>query len=173
MKNKNFLNETLTFFLMAMLVFSISFMAASVEANVETENAKSDIEDAKHAARKDAKSFSELEWFAGSCLGGALPYPSMFFLLYAGFDAPEICFFSLMGAGMLLPTGYAIFHSPTPRAERLLGKSSDYVDAYTTVYRKRVKLQRIALSATGCIVGTCLGVYSLNALIPESYDTED
>ena len=53
-----------------------------------------------------------------------------------------------------MPTFYAVIHSQTPRAERFLGKSSHYVNAYTTAYRRQVKIQRIALSATGCMIGT-------------------
>lgn len=161
MKNKRFFIETLMIFLMAVLVFSIPCLSASdVEA------------DAKRDAEKDAKSFNKLRWFAGGCLGSACP----FILGTAGIVAegkgihlenhipnifaPEVtdfCCLSFFGAGVLLPMGYAVFHSPMPRADRFLGKSSDYVNAYTTIYRKRVKQQQIKLSAMGCMVGTSIG----------------
>lgn len=173
MKNKRFFNETLMVFLMAALVFSIpSVTASDVEA------------DAKRDAEKDAKSFNKLKWFAGSCLGGALPYLSLFVLIvaddYGGVDLagdillryPPEAFYVCIGTGALLPMGYAIFHSPTPHADRFLGKSSDYVNAYTAAYRRRIKRQRIALSATGCIVGTCLGISSFRLFL-EEYETID
>ena len=163
MENKTLFNETLMVFLMAMLVFSIPCVAASdVEA------------DAKRDAEKDTKSFNELKWFAGGCLGSACPYilgstylvagsrgihledhiPKPFIL---GPKVTDFCCLSFFGAGVLLPIGYAALHSPTPPAEQFLGKSADYVNAYTTVYRRRVKEQRVKLSAIGCMIGTSIG----------------
>ena len=167
MKNKTFLDETLMIFLMAMLVFSIPCVAAS---DVEAE--------AKRDAEKDAKSFNELKWFAGGCLGSACPFilgaadivatgrgihlrnhiPKPFIF---GSEVTDFCCLSFFGAGVLLPIGYAALHSPTPRADRFLGKSSDYVDTYTTVYRRRVKEQRVKLSAIGCMIGTSVGAFTL------------
>ena len=189
MKNRKFLNETSMVFLMAMLVFMILSMTASVEANVEAKEAKSDVEEkAKRDAEKDAKKVNELKWFAGGFLGTFLPCISLCAFIQAdangvylenelprflGFGTLYICCSSLIGVGALLPTGYAIFHSPTPRADRFLGKSSEYVEAYTTAYRKQAQLRRTALSATGCIAGISVGIFILHIFTPESYDTED
>ena len=166
MKNKTFFTETLIIFLMAMLVFSIPCVAAS---DVEAE--------AKRDAEKDTKSFNELKWFAGGCLGSACPYILGSACVVAGSDislenyipkpfifgseVTDFCCLSFFGAGVFLPIGYAVFHSPTPRADRFLGKSSDYVDTYTTVYRRRVKEQRVKLSAIGCMIGTSVGAFTL------------
>jgi hypothetical protein len=83
--------------------------------------------------------------------------------------ALSLCCLSSIGAGMLLPTGYAIFSSPMSPAERFLGKSPDYVDTYTTTYKRHVKEQRIVLSATGCLVSTCLGISLLSRFLPPEY----
>ena len=149
MKNKKFLNETLLVFLLAMLTFSVPLMT---EAKVE-ENA------AKRDAEKDAARVNELRWFAAGFFGGAAPFLSLWVLPFdeGNYDVTYACWLSLLGTGVLLPTGYAVFDSPSPPADRFLGKSSDYVDAYTTAYRRQVKRQRIKLSATGCIIGTFLG----------------
>ena len=184
MKNKKFLDEILLVFLMVM-VFSVPLMT---EANVETKDAKGDVkEKAKRDAENDAKMFNELKWFAGGFLGSALPCLSFFALLYSdahgvyleddiprflGPDTLYICCFSVIGTGTLLPTVYAVFRSPMPPAEKFLGKSSDYINAYTTAYKRRIKRQRIALSTMGCIVGTCVGMLSLR-LVPETYDKEE
>ena len=151
------------FFLTAVLVFSIPCVTVGdVEA------------DAKRDAEKDAKSFNKLRWFAGGCLGSACPFilgtahivaagrgihlenhiPNFF-----GPEVTEFCCLSFFGAGVLLPMGYAAFHSPTPRADRFLGKSSDYINVYTSIYRRRVKQRQIAWSTTGCMVGTSIGAF--------------
>ena len=158
----------LTFTALATLVFSMPCVTASdVEA------------DAKRDAEKDAKNFNKLRWFAGGCLGGVCPFifgsadivaggRGVYFLenqiiipLLKSHEFTEFCCLSFFGSSVLLPIGYAAFYSPTPRADRFLGKSSDYVNAYTTVYKKRVKQQQIAWSTTGCIVGTSIGLLTL------------
>lgn len=175
MKNKKFLHELPMLSLLGMLVFSHPLMTASVAAK----DAKSDVKvEAKRDAERDAKSVHKL-WFAGGCLGSGLPYLSLYVLLFAeahgvyidigdfqGADKLGICCLSVIGAGTLLPTWYAIFHSPTPPADQLLGKSLDYVNAYTTAYRRKVQREQIVLSATGCLVGTGVGVYLLSNFIP-------
>ena len=154
-------------FLMAMLVFSVPCVAAN------------DIEaDAKRDAQKDAKSFNKLRWFAGGCLGSACPFILGTAHTVAGsrgihlenhipkpfIFSPEVtdfCCLSFFAGGVLLPIGYAAFHSPTPLADRFLGKSPDYVNAYTTVYRRRIKQQQIVWSTRGCLVGTSIGAFIL------------
>lgn len=75
---------------------------------------------------------------------------------YIGPIPLDTCLIFVFGVGLLLPTGYATLHSPVPPANRFLGKSSDYVDAYTMAYRNRMKRKRVAQSAKGCLLGTCL-----------------
>ena len=92
-----------------------------------------------------------------------------------------MCCTAGIGAGMLLPTGYAIFHSPTLPAEAFLGKSPDYIAAYTSAYtsvdtlvdRRQARAQRAAFSAMGCLAGISFGTLILSTCLPESYDTED
>ena len=150
----------LSVFLAAVLIFSIPFMTASAEA-----------EDAKNDAKKDAKNVKELKWFAASCLGSTLPFIGALVLDVANDDHSQhditsclsdddlytICC-SLYGVGAFLPMVYALFHSPVPPAERLLGKSPDYISAYTDAYRSDVKLRRVALSTAGCMAGTPIGI---------------
>lgn len=179
MINKRFLTETFTVFLMVLLVLvSVGDTAAQTDiASV-----------AKRDAERDAKKVSELKWFASGFFGSALPCLSLFALLYAdahgiyieddiprvfGPDTLYICCTAGIGAGMLLPTGYAIFHSPTLPAEAFLGKSSDYIAAYTSVYRRQTQVQRTAFSAMGCLAGISVGTLILYTCLPESYDEED
>lgn len=149
MKNKKFLNEILLVFLIAILVFSVPLITV---ANVEDNDAIRD-------AEKDAVNVNELRWFAAGCFGGTAPFLSLWVLPFetGNYDLVYSCWLSLLGTGILLPTGYAVFHSPSPPADRFLGKSSVYIDAYTTTYRRQAKLQQIKITAKGCIIGTFLG----------------
>ena len=129
-----------------------------IEAEIENRVAKRD-------AQRDAKIENQLGWLAGGCLGSMLPWATFLALLTAEAEGIihyqtvydfELCFLSGIVLGALLPTAYAIFRSPVPPAERLLGKSPDYVNTYIATYKKQVKEQRILLSATGCVVGTTI-----------------
>ena len=159
----------LSVFLVAVFIFSIPFMTASVEAK-----------DAKSDAEKDTKNIKELGWFTVSCLGSALPFIGALVLNIADDSGNQhditsclqddhlypICV-SVYGLGALLPTVYAILHSPIPPAERLLGKSPDYVSAYTDTYRNDAKRRRVVLSAAGCIAGTSIGIGILLMFAPD------
>ena len=109
MKIKNLIRNP-SVFLMAVLIFSFPFMTTRIEA-----------EDAKSDAKKDAENIKELKkelrWFVIGCLGGALPFIPVYF---ATEDNIITCSF-LPGVGTLLPTAYAMLHSPVPPVERLLG----------------------------------------------------
>ena len=121
-----------------MLVFSIPFMVTTVEANVVAEAGKSAVKEAaKRDAEKDAKSVNELIWLAAGCLGSVSPFILGSACLVAEASGVSLedqaifgpcshrerdfCCLSIIGAGVLLPTFYAVIHSPTPRAERFLG----------------------------------------------------
>ena len=146
--------------LMAVLIFSIPVMTTSAETT-----------DAKSDARKDAKNImelrKELRWFAVGCLGGAAPFIPMFVLRNDEHLYGFCCL--LYGVGTLFPTLHAMFHSPVPPVERLLGKPPDYVRDYTDAYRSYVKPRRVALSAAGCITGVSIGTVAFIMLLPDSY----
>ncbi|MCY3743984.1 MAG: hypothetical protein OXH00_23465 [Candidatus Poribacteria bacterium] len=183
MINKRFLTETFTVFLMVLLILvSVGDTAAQTDIAAV----------AKRDAERDAKRVSKLKWFASGFFGSALPCLSLFALLYGdahgvyieddiprvfGPDTLYMCCTAGIGAGMLLPTGYAIFHSPTLPAEAFLGKSPDYIAAYTSVDtlvdRRQARAQRAAFSAMGCLTGISVGTLILSTCLPESYETED
>lgn len=183
MKNKKFLTETFTVFLMVLLVL-VSVRDTAAQTDIAAV--------AKRDAERDAKRVSKLKWFASGFFGSALPCLSLFALLYGdahgvyieddiprvfGPDTLYMCCTAGIGAGMLLPTGYAIFHSPTLPAEAFLGKSPDYITAYTSVDtfvdRRQAQAQRAAFSAMGCLTGISVGTLILSTCLPESYETED
>ncbi len=58
-----------------------------------------------------------------------------------------------LGGGFLfsiLAVGVACAIVPAPKAERLLGKSPEYIAAYTRAYRQKLMANQIALSCIGC-----------------------
>ena len=156
-----------TTFTLILLFFTI---AVGAEPNIT----KGDTQ-AKHDAENDAKLDNKLKWFGAGCLGGVLPFIVMDAIMIADYTdlisyntfaalTEDACLFSLLGVSAILPTGYAVLHTPILPADQLLGKSSNYVDAYTRYYRKQVKGRRILLSASGCLSGMLVGVFTVTAL---------
>jgi hypothetical protein len=88
----------------------------------------SEVEEARQAAEADAKrDVSGLMWLGAGCL------------------------FNVIGVGL------AYLVTSTPQTSRLLGKSSEYVGAYTEAYTKTVRVNRVTWAAIGCAVGTVVG----------------
>ena len=54
----------------------------------------------------------------------------------------------------LTPTAIALLHSPVPPADRLLGKSPEWINAYTKAYQRGVKRARVTANIAGCFAGT-------------------
>ncbi|MCK4396557.1 hypothetical protein KAW96_08195 [candidate division WOR-3 bacterium] len=64
-----------------------------------------------------------------------------------------------MGAGCLfgiLGVGAAYVIEPSPKAARLLGKSPEYVAAYTDAYKQKAKSVQTSNAWIGCLVGSAL-----------------
>ena len=152
------------------LIFLFFIIAVGAEPNI----IKADTQ-AKRDAENDAKLDNKLKWFGAGCLGGVLPFIVLDAILIADYTdvishntfdpyTLDACILSLLGAGAILPTGYVVLHTPILPADRLLGKSPNYVDAYTRYYRKQVKSERILLSASGCLSGMLVGVFTVAAL---------
>lgn len=131
-------------FLMAVLIFSVPFITF---AQQNTGNVLA-ITEAKRDAKKDV---NELGWFAAGCLGGALPIPSSTISEQKLLDGNIYMIFACGAA--CFPTFYALFNTPTPPPDRLLGKSPAYVLSYVNTYVSEVKRRRILSSGAGCCVG--------------------
>lgn len=58
-------------------------------------------------------------------------------------------------------------------AAKLLGKSPEYVYAYTKTYQDKLRIIRAGSTALGCLTGCVVGIITLNLIIPESYDHHD
>ena len=66
--------------------------------------------------------------------------------------------FNAIGGVAVIATSQVMTQNPP--AYRLVGKHPEYVDAYTTEYRKAIKRKRLILTSIGCVVGT-----TINSLI--------
>lgn len=63
--------------------------------------------------------------------------------------------------------GYAVACSsePTPKTSRILGKSPEYIEAYTKAYKEKVKFLRKENAIPGCILNTTFVVLYVYASI--------
>ena len=78
---------------------------------------------------------------------------------------PTVCL-TAYGIYTLSPAIVAMTHSPAPPADRLLGKSPEWVTAYTQAYQKRIKRHRTDASVLGCVTGGVVfigAIYALNS----------
>lgn len=67
--------------------------------------------------------------------------------------------------GGLLGVIVAYVYEPSPPSVMLLGKSPEYVAAYTDAYRSTAKRIQSGKAWTGCIVGTLVNVASYMVLV--------
>ena len=128
--------------ILAVLAFSILYLSTSVEATVE-------ITEARLAGESDAKNLDKWKFkrFAVGFCGSATPI-LLLSALAAGDAAwdisynynldPTFCCL-LYGIGTLLPIGEALIHAPKTPAQQLLGKSPEWVNAYTKAYQASMK----------------------------------
>ena len=144
--------------ILAVLAFSILYLSANVAATVE-------ITEARLAGESDAKNLDKWKFkrFAAGFCGGATPMVLLSTLLVSDaiWDTSYVANLGvfpcvLSGLGTLLPIGVAIIHAPAPSAQRLLGKSPDWVNAYTKAYQKSIKRYNAEATFGGCLLGTTI-----------------
>ena len=130
--------------LVIMLILSMPYAASARQIFAELQ--------AKQDAKNDVKEFA---WFTASCMGvasfwGAISLLNEISSVDNTTDTP------LRVLAVIVPfltPGYAIFDSPTPPIERLVGKSPEYMNAYVDAYVKEAKRRRVESSTAGCAVG--------------------
>ena len=133
-----------TDFLIIVLIFSQPFVIIAQQNSVEIQ--------AKTDAKRDAKTdVNKLLWTGIGCV-------YLYGCLCITFDeivsGGSSCFFS--------SSDPINFISISPRPERLLGKSPEYIDFYTNAYKKEVRefrTQWVLIGAgTGCLIGCIVAV---------------
>ena len=76
------------------------------------------------------------------------------------------CWYTIYGAYVLTPTAVAMIDSPTPPADRLLGKSPEWVNAYTKAYKNVTRQHRTEATLIGCMAGGVVLAATFYALVP-------
>ena len=154
-------------FLTVVLICSMPFITLAQQNPVE--------EQAKMDAKRDAETDTNPSaWFCVGCastiLGGAVGFGVGSLVSLLGprsFDGwlptteqkSNGCCIG-MTIGYLIPFAVAANYKIEPRPEHLLGKSPEYVDFYTDVYKTRVRQLRAREAAVGSVFAGC-GVSSL------------
>ena len=117
-------------FLIAVLTFSTPFVTIAQQNFVQAEAAT--------AAEADAnKDVSKLLCFGAGCVLSAL-----FFL-------PSPCGYLLPPAGIIGSYSYR----PGPSPSRFIGKSPEYISAYTTTYKSKRGNIQVLWTSVGCFSG--------------------
>ena len=150
--------------ILAVLAFSILYLSANVEATVE-------ITEARIAGESDAKNLDKWKFkrFTVGFCGSATPIMLLSALAVgeAAWDYnidPTVCCV-LYGIGALLPIGEVLIHAPKPPAQRLLGKSPEWVNAYTKAYQASMKKRNMDATLIGCLTGTAVSAPVLYLII--------
>ncbi|MYC75385.1 hypothetical protein F4X10_06400 [Candidatus Poribacteria bacterium] len=122
------------------LHISVIFITVFVLVTSQVASAQtSEVEQATADARRDAElNVSPIAW------GSAGFVCSFFAPIYAYVALPEV------------PVG------------ALLGKSPEYVDAYTLVYQENVRRRRIQASIIGCAIGSALGTITSYMVVSQN-----
>ena len=131
------------------LVVCILFLT-SVDATGDT----LEITEARIAGEKDAEGWHWRWFFASYCSSTATPIlliPALW-VSHRGYDLLS-CWGAYSGVA-LTPTAISLILTSAPPPERLLGKSPDWVTAYTKAYQKNVRRYNAAASVAGCVAGT-------------------
>ena len=155
----------------AVFVICVLFYVSVMPIAAETD----EITAARIAGKNDAQGF-KWDWFTAgymtanaSIIAVVLAYWANENLSNNSLDTIDpACWYTLYGAYILTPTAVALIESPTPPAEHLLGKSPEWINAYTKAYKQSMRRYRAESSAAGCVFGgTVLAatVYALSPLI--------
>ena len=128
---------------------------------------------ARIAGENDAKGF-KWKWFATSFFTvAATPVLIVLTEVFNNsfLDKPlditnPVCCLAIYGVYVLTPTAVARIHSPTPPADRLLGKSPEWINAYTKAYKNTTRLYRTDSSIRGCVVGGVVLGVTIYLLLP-------
>ena len=154
--------------ILAVLAFSVLYLSANVEATVE-------ITEARIAGESDAKNLDKWKFkrFTVAFCASATPI-MLLSALGVGETAWGIsCNYNpdltvccvLYGIGALLPFGEALIRAPKPPAQRLLGKSPEWVNAYTKAYQASMKKRNMDAALIGCLTGVAVSAPVLYLIV--------
>lgn len=136
----------------SVFVICVLFYVSLMPIVAETD----EITAARIVGKNDAQGF-KWEWFTAGYItanASVVAVVLAFEALNNSLDTIDpACWYTIYGAYILTPTAVALIKSPTPPAERLLGKSPEWVNAYTKAYKQTMRRHRAGSSAAGCVFG--------------------
>lgn len=138
--------------LLACILFFISVVPIVAQTDEITE--------ARIAGENDAEGF-KWKWFAAGYVNSNTSV--LVILLVDSLDRNYLksgisymnpaCCLAMWGAYLSLPTAVATIHSPTPPPDRLLGRSPEWINAYTKSYKNTMRSRKAVSSGVGCLAG--------------------
>lgn len=149
---------------MAVLLFSTPMIALAQQ--------NSELADAVAAAEQDAKAnVNQIVWgFGNLLLSGAVSMGCMMgtvlVLADSGEDFGVACLIAGWSGSILPGVLVARNYQPSPPAARLAGKSPEYVETYTQVYKAKVKNLQLSAAVPGGIVG-CISIPIMVAFLSD------
>ena len=151
------------------LLICVLFYASVIQIVASTD----EITEARISGENDAQGF-QWKWFAASymttnasVIAIMLTYWTNEKLLHNSLNNIQpACWLAIYGAYVLTPTAVATIRSPTPPADRLLGKSPEWVNAYTKAYKKSMRRYRAEASAVGCLLGGTVLFATIYSIAP-------
>lgn len=156
-----------------MVVLLLSSPLATLAQQISAERQAK--QDAERQAKQDAEAdLNKLLWIG---TGFAVPLLPILGLLVGSLGPQSVSsgdmlslscqqgcgFFVGCAVGCLVPLTLIRRYQPTPPSERFIGKSPEYVDAYTDAYKTRTRSRRIHYTATG--VASYMGIVVIGGMI--------
>ena len=119
---------------------------------------------AQEQARKDAeKHVHRFLWFLSGCATGSIAGMAMAEAMLEESDTAGVGLLAVVSNLTLI--GFALWDSPAPKPEDLLGKPPEYVKTYVKEYGGHVRNQRIVSNVMGCCIGGGVGFTATAILI--------
>ena len=172
-------------FRISVLLMGILLIFSTMPVSLAQQDA---VAQAKADAKADMSDRSEAMWFllgglgstagcllgcAGGCLLGARldPYGgSDILLIPAPSQAGCAAGTAILLGALAVPIGVHMYpHNATPLPERLLGKSPEYIEAYTQIYKSENASLRKTLVTKGSIAGNVAFVLAMLLLYASNF----
>lgn len=175
-------------YLLLLFLLTCIFNTPLLAVSAETENNEL-VQSAKADAQRDAKKdINSKYWVAGGycvSVGSSLLLSTILFSQYYRVDTdtclgamsfkgkpvPELIEregYICLGASLIIPLGYyikATLFTPTPPANRLLGKPPAYVNSYISTYTRETRKLKTRSAIVGSVIGCSSGAGAALLLI--------
>ena len=112
------------------------------------------VEFARSAAEADAEADTNMFlWASMGCGAAAIATP----LFISSFETDDKFVYMLSTCLLFTPSLVGIYYAPSPPASRFIGKPPQYVQAYTTAYKRRKSSMQAITASYGGIIGALIG----------------